>query len=79
MKKKTNWLRFEEDKTYNGKTKRWEIIHAKTDDWLGTVTWYNGWRQYVLRPAPFSETIWAESCLRQIAKFIKEQMEQRKK
>lgn len=30
-----------------GKTKRWNVINKQTQEILGNIRWYGGWRKYV--------------------------------
>lgn len=38
---------------------------------LGTIKWYGRWRKYVFQPE--QETIYEETCLRDIAQFIEDE------
>ena len=76
---KNKWLKFElvENKQ---KTSVWNVVN-KNDEVLGIVKWYPQWRQYCFKSFwdYDRETIYSQSCLRDIANFIKEQMDKRKK
>ena len=76
---KSKWLRFIllEKKQ---KTLVWKVEN-KSNETLGLIKWFASWRQYCF--IPFwdydCEFIYAQSCLRDIANFIREQMDKRKK
>ena len=57
------------------KTKVWGIYAKASGDLIGDVSWYAPWRQYCFEAEP--RTVWAGSCLQDVASFIKEQMEAR--
>lgn len=57
------------------KTNVWAIL-TKDGDQIGRVSWYAPWRQYCFEAEP--GTVWARSCLQDVAGFIEEQMEARK-
>ncbi|MFX0084323.1 MAG: hypothetical protein ACFFAU_01515 [Candidatus Hodarchaeota archaeon] len=72
---KSKWLNFlllEQGE----KTDKWRV-ESKSGDVLGIIVWYSPWRQYCFHPA--DDTIYAQSCLRDISEFIKKQMDARKK
>ncbi len=49
------------------KTDRWEVIN-RSGVRLGVIAWEGGWRQYVFWPN--SQTIYAASCLSDLATFV---------
>ena len=49
------------------KTQRWAIWNH-SGVYLGVVKWEGGWRQYVFWPEP--STLWAASCLTDLAAFV---------
>lgn len=61
----------EQPKKENKKTKTWKIVSNKNNVTLGTIYWYNGWRQYVFSPEP--QTIYSLGCMEDIIKFIDKQ------
>ena len=69
------WIEFEllqppTDLTYKPKTKRW-VVQTKQDfKQLGIIKWHCGWRKYVFYP--YSDTLFEQDCLRDIANFIEE-------
>jgi len=75
---KSKWLKFILI-SIGCKTSIWIVKNKKTDERLGMIKWYAKWRQYcfILFPSKY-EFIFAQSCLRDIADFIKEQMDKRK-
>ncbi len=58
------------------KTKVWEIRTIEKDDLLGYIKWYPRWRKYSFFPC--NNTVYENTCLHDIADFIKEQMRLRK-
>ena len=72
---KSKWLRFllVEEKP---KTSIWRVEN-KDKDFLGHIRWNSQWRQYCFMPD--ANTIYSAGCLREIADFIKEQMDKREK
>lgn len=77
---KSKWLEFRIVSRKN-KTLVWTVHNHKTNDYLGVIKWYSQWRQYCFIPHGCVEysVIFSQSCLRDIAEFIKEQMNERKK
>jgi len=63
--------------SYEGKTKRFEVISVKHRYSLGRISWLGSWRQYVFSPA--FETIWNRECLKDIQDFLQQLMDERKK
>ncbi len=58
-------------KSATGKTKIWDVVTSE-DDWtIGTVKWDGRWRRYAF--LVYSETIFEEECLREIASFCQDQ------
>lgn len=75
----SKWIRFEELPKLkpSHKTDRWQVIANEGDDDLGEVYWNTGWRRYIF--APYSNCIFEQDCLRDIAEFIECQTKERKK
>lgn len=57
------------------KTQRWAVWNH-SGACLGVVKWEGTWRQYVFWPEP--STIWAASCLSDLAEFVRELNEAQK-
>jgi len=73
---KSKWLRFIlVEQGY--KTSIWVVENKKNDVGLGVIKWNPLWRQYNF--IPNNDTIYSQSCLRDIAEFIKKLMDERKK
>lgn len=53
----------------NRKTKSWLVV-ARDDQWtpLGDVKWFARWRKYCFFPR--QETVYEETCMKEIAEFI---------
>ncbi len=63
--------------TNKPKTSAWECYNKNDmDDEIGEVKWYFQWRQYCYFPAPFC--VFSRGCLKDIANFIEQLMNQRK-
>lgn len=71
---KSKWLKFI---LVENKTSIWCVNHKSLGISLGIIKWYSYWRQYCF--FPLNGTIYSQSCIIDIAKFIKEQMDKRKK
>ena len=78
---RSKWLRFlllEQGK----KTSAWSVKNKKNES-LGVIKWYSQWRQYCFityyNILQSDSIVYSQSCLRDIAEFIKEQMDKRKK
>jgi hypothetical protein len=47
-------------------------VHANADNFLlGEIKWFGRWRKYVFEPA--ANTIYEETCMRDISQFIEEE------
>lgn len=58
------------------KTNHYEVF-AKSDNFkLGVIKWYSNWRKYVFEPT--SNTIYEETCLRDISQYIEEETKAQK-
>jgi hypothetical protein len=60
------------DKT---RTSVWSCQNNKTDDELGKIEWYPGWRQYCYFPTV--QAVYSIGCLVNIAEFISQLMKER--
>jgi hypothetical protein len=63
----------------NKKTDIYAVRNIRSGMILGYVAWHCGWRQYCYGPMIEEETIYSEGCLKDIAEFIKQLMDDRKK
>ncbi len=61
------------------KTGVFSCRNKKGGDRLGIVKWYPGWRRYCFFPQEHNLLVFSEGCLRDIADFIKQLMDARKK
>jgi hypothetical protein len=73
----SEYLNFEEDDHYEGKTKRIVVVSKRHLDILGEIKWYGAWRQYTFWPA--EKTIWNTQCMDDIILYIKKLMDERRK
>lgn len=51
------------------KSDRWHIYPKSGGCYIGVVSWFGAWRQYVFDPAP--NTTYSAGCLDDIAKFLR--------
>ena len=51
----------------SGKTSIWHVITAASTDPIGIIKWFFRWRRYSFFPV--AETVYEETCLREIAQF----------
>ena len=56
------------------KTKTWLVSSRLNGNSVGVVEWHGPWRRYVF--APDQDTIFEETCLRQIADFCEKQSDE---
>lgn len=80
MKTKYKYIQFDCEST-TGKTDIWSISNNK-NEYLGEVKWYAPWRQYCYYPEydySVECTVLAGNCLIDIADFIKQLMDERRK
>jgi hypothetical protein len=75
----SEYLNFEEDDHYGGKTKRIIVVSKKHLNILGAIKWYGAWRQYTFYPEPDTIWIWNKECLKDIINYINNLMQERKK
>lgn len=69
--RKTKWLTFRFNHlSSSGKTSVW-TVGGEGDNCIGSIDWYGRWRSYVFNPRP--ETIFEQTCLRDIAQFIEDE------
>lgn len=75
---KSKWLKFKL-LTKGNRTSIWSVESKK--ECLGLIKWYSRWRQYCFISYGCNNysIIYSQSCLRDIAEFIKEQMDKKKK
>jgi hypothetical protein len=71
------WLKFTRTGlSKSGKTEEWYVKHKDDDCGLGFIRWHAPWRQYVFDA--LDSAYYSKGCLRDIAEFIEELMEERK-
>ena len=59
------------------KTNVWNVDVKSNKATLGQIKWYSGWRKYSF--FPLLGTLYEPTCLRDIASFIEEQMNIRRR
>ncbi len=55
----------------SGKTSIWDIVARRNGAELGAVRWFGRWRRYAFYPA--IDTVFEQTCLREIANFCEHQ------
>ena len=66
------YLRFEEaGVSRSGKTREWDVFSKSQNSFLGMVSWYAPWRQYVFEPE--MDSVFNNGCLDAISSFCTEQ------
>lgn len=54
--------------SFEGKTKKFEVLSMNRGYILGRISFYPQWRQYIFSPS--SETIWNKDCLKDIQNVL---------
>jgi len=72
----SEYLNFEEDDHYPGKTKLIVVVSKRTSEPLGQIKWYGAWRQYTFWP--MGDTIWNKRCMLDIINHINKLMDERR-
>lgn len=75
MKTEFEFIRFDERHTLTYHTRPiWDCVNTRHGDKLGTVSWYQPWRQFVFEPANTyladALLVFSAGCLRDIQDFI---------
>jgi len=55
----------------SGLTRKFKVYSTDDNFLLGTIAWAGRWRKYVFSPVVEYQTIFEETCLNEIAEFIK--------
>lgn len=58
------------------KTSVYVIKNKDSREAIGLVKWYGSWRRYTYQP--FCDTVYEQTCMREISDFIDRLMEERK-
>ena len=69
------WIRFDEGPS-KSKTKTWFVVNKESGEAIGEIKWYGAFRKYSF--FPFIDTVYEQTCLTDISKFLAEQMANRK-
>lgn len=48
----------------------WNCLNRKSNDELGSVSYYKQWKQFVFEPYELGDVVFNASCLRDIAHFL---------
>ena len=72
---KYQYIRMEELKK-KPKTSVYGVFSNSSGDYLGSIEWWNGWRQYCFLPK--DETVFSTGCMLDIIDFINRLKEERK-
>lgn len=74
----SKWIDFEPMPVSKGrKTLIWNVVTKGAMLSLGSISWFARWRKYAFFPN--TGTLYEQTCLRDIAQFIDEQMTARRK
>ena len=68
------WFRYD-GTTPTGKTKYFCVMTQGDDAVIGVIKWFGPWRKYIFEPV--EETVFEQDCLRDIAGFLDQLMEER--
>lgn len=77
MKKYIEFKLLERKGKVTGSTDVYQVIGVKTQEILGTISWYGPWRQYVFWP--HDNTVWSADCLTTVDGFLCGLMDARRK
>jgi len=58
------------------KTRRWDVVNTRTNEVVGEIQWYGGFRKYVFFPE--DDTLYDASCMQMIGDFLNAQQIARK-
>ncbi|MBK5202150.1 MAG: hypothetical protein JJE45_00310 [Prolixibacteraceae bacterium] len=76
--KQTKYLYFsDESKGYNKKTKTIAVINKSSGYLLAYIEWYGAWRQYCFTPNLEFDTVWNNTCLKDVLEVIDMLMKER--
>lgn len=75
MKRDYEYIKLREVATKK-KTREFACRNIKSNDLLGIVKWYSGWRRYCYFPT--CKAVYSAGCLKDITDFIKQLMELRR-
>jgi len=74
----SKWIKFEQKpRIIDQKTDIWYVKSRERELLLGEIMWCASWRSYAFFPE--SNTMFEDDCLRDIAQFIKDKMDERNK
>lgn len=71
------WIEFIELDFPNRKTKTFDVVNKDNSSYIGQIKWFGSFRKYSFFPA--ENCVFEQTCLRDIAKFMEDLMEERKK
>lgn len=75
--RKAKWIRFDEYPMPPGrKTKGFHVFNKDNEAFLGHIEWHTGFRKYSFYPD--ERTVFETQCLKDIADFLDQLMEERK-
>ena len=75
--KETKYLRFVTEQIEGRKTKIINVINKSTETELATIQWYGPWRQYCFLPNYRLDTVWNNTCLKDIIEVLDMLMKER--
>ena len=73
----SKYLKFNEFQKSGRKTLTVLVLSAASNDRLGIIEWYAGWRKYCFFPD--ADTVWSEDCMDDVKAKIRELMQARRR
>ena len=68
--KETKYLLFDAHQSVNKKTKTISVINKSMNEEIAEIVWYPAWRQYCFFPSLDFDTVWNNTCLRDILEVL---------
>ncbi len=68
--KETKYLVFASEILPGKKTKTIHVINKSSGNEIATIEWYGAWRQYCFFPSLEFDTVWNNTCLKDILDVI---------
>ncbi len=75
--KETKYLLFNAEERAGRKTKVVRIINKSAMSQIATIEWYGAWRQYCFFPNLEFDTVWNNTCLKDVLEVIDMLMKER--
>ena len=75
--KETKYLIFDKEKLPGRKTFIVRLINKSSQEQIATIEWYGAWRQYCFFPNLEYDTVWNNTCLKDVLEVIDMLMKER--